>query len=544
MVSTVDGLIVVGILAGGALCWFGYRAYALSERLGRLSFVAFTTILGTGCIVAGVSGLAPSLFPVDVVGSSWAQLPFLFWLLATLPWFVFAVQYTGTRTHISPRTLGLLALPYLAIVVDLLLSILDIGGLPLFNVLGSVVFIYIISLSIGGVYLLMQNTYSYGHTAVWQGVALAVVMVGSLMIWNLMGMQANDTVSQAGAYAAGALVAAAGVGTAWQRYDLFESTPSIGTLGERALTGETDDLMFVVDSEDRLITINETAIETLSVTRSNAHGSPVRDVLGQDSEQLRRVETVTVQTTEGVRQYDPQVSRVGDGHDNDIGATLSLRDVTDRNLREQRLAVLNRVLRHNLRNEVDVVKSHAEQLGRDDEAVDPIIDAADRIASLGQQAHRIDRYVSETAEDVTVDLEAVARSALETVGADEADVTVSVETPASATLTTNRRALVGALESVLDNAVRYADSAVTVTIDARSDGYVVRVADDGPGIPDSELESLDAGTESPLQHSTGLGLWQLKWAVTTLNGKLSFDTTEGTTVEIVVPDRADERAAS
>ncbi|WP_254840145.1 ATP-binding protein [Natronomonas marina] len=544
MVSTVDGLIVVGILAGGVLCWFGYRAYALSERLGRLSFVAFTTILGTGSIVAGGAGLVPSVFPVGGEGSTWAQLPLLFWLLATLPWFVFAVQYTGTRTHISPRTLGILALPYLAIVVDLLLSILDIGGFPLFNVLGSVVFIYIISLSIGGVYLLMQNTYSYGHTVVWQGVALAVVMVGSLMIWNLMGMQANDTVSQAGAYAAGALVAAAGVGNAWQRYDLFDSTPSIGTLGERALTGETDDLMFVVDSEDRLITINETAIETLSVTRSNAHGSPISDVLGQDSEQLRRVETVTLQTTEGARQYDPQVSRVGDGHDNDIGATLSLRDVTDRNLREQRLAVLNRVLRHNLRNEVDVVKSHAERLARDDEAVDPIIDAADNIAALGQQARRIDRYVSETTEDVTVDLDAVVRSALETVEAEEGDVTVSVETPASATLTTNRRAVVGALESVLDNAVRYADSAVTVTIDPRPDGYVVRVADDGPGIPDSELESLDAGTESPLQHSTGLGLWQLKWAVTTLNGELSFDTTDGTTVEIVVPDRADERAAS
>jgi sensor histidine kinase regulating citrate/malate metabolism len=79
---------------------------------------------------------------------------------------------------------------------------------------------------------------------------------------------------------------------------------------------------------------------------------------------------------------------------------------------------------------------------------------------------------------------------------------------------------------------------VTVTIDSRPDGYVVRVATDGPGIPDSELESLDAGTESPLQHSTGLGLWQLKWAVTTLNGELSFETTDGTTVEIVVPDRA------
>jgi signal transduction histidine kinase len=540
MVSTVDGLLVLGILAGGVLYLFGYRTYRLSARLGRRPFVAFTGILGTGCIVAGVAGLAPSVVPLVAEGAAWSQLPFLFWFLATLPWFVFAVQYTGTRTRIRRRTFTLLALPYVALMADLLLSILDVSGLPLLSAVSSVVFIYIISLSIGGVYLLLQNTYSYGHTALWQGVALAVVVVGSLMLWNLIGMQANDTVWEAGAYTAGAIVAAAGVGTAWHRYDLFESSPSIGTLGERALTGETDDLMFVVDDEDRLITINETAIETLAVTESEAFGSPIRDALGRDSEALRQAETVTVQTADGVRQYDPQVSRVGDGHDNAIGATLSLRDVTERDLREQRLAVLNRVLRHNLRNEADVVKGHAERLARSDAEVAPIVDAADKIASLGQQAHRIDQYVSEAPEDVTVDLGSTVRSVLGTIGADEADVTVALELPESATLTTNRRAVVGALESVLDNAVEYAESTVTVNIEPQPGGYILRVTDDGPGIPDWELESLDAGTESPLQHSTGLGLWQLKWAVTTVNGELSFDTTDGTTVEIIVPDRAAE----
>jgi signal transduction histidine kinase len=540
MVSPADAFLALGILAGGTLCWFGYRAYRFSNRLGRRSFVAFTTILGTGCVVTGVAGLAPSLFLFGGEESTWAQFSLLFWLVSTLPWFVFALQYTGTRTQLPSRILALAGLPYLVIVADFLLSILGTGtGLP--NAIGSVVFLYIISLAAAGTYLLFQNTYSYGHVALGQGVTLAVAALGPLAVWNLISTQ-PDVLSRAGVYATGATVAAVGVGTAWYRYDLFASTPSIGTLGERALTRETDDLMFVVDSDDRLIKINETALATLALSRASAHGTPVCDILGEDSEQLRRAETVTIQTDEGTRQYDPQVSSVRDHHGNDIGATLSLRDVTERNLREQRLAVLNRVLRHNLRNEVDVVKGHAEMLAQSDAAVSPIIDAADTIASLGQQAHRIDQYVSEPAEDVSVDLDGVVRSVLGTVGADEADVTVSVETHASATLTTNRRAVVGALESALDNAVRYAESAVTVSIDSQADGYVIRVADDGPGIPDWELESLDAGTESPLRHSTGLGLWQLKWAVTTLNGDLSFDTTDGTTVEIFVPDRADERA--
>ncbi|WP_227134704.1 sensor histidine kinase [Halorubellus salinus] len=541
MVSSVDVLLALGLLAGGVLYWFGYRASRLSNRLGRRSFVAFTALLGTGCVVPALAGFAPSVLPLGGDGGSWTQLPLLFWLLSTFPWFVFAVRYTGTRTSIPVHVLALAGLPHLLIFVELAVSIAGVGS-EAFSAIGSVVFVYIISLAVAGTYLLFQNSYSYEHVALGQASSLSVAAIGTLMIWNLIGQQTGSGAGKAGAYAAGALGAAAGVALAWHRYDLFDSTPSIGTLGERALTRETDDLMFVVDSDDRIVELNETAVRALSRTRTSAIGSSVAALLGQDSEQLRDVETVTVQTTEGRRQYDPQVSTVSDHYDNDIGATISLRDVTERELREQRLAVLNRVLRHNLRNEVDVVKSHAEALAGRGEAVSSIIDAADTIAALGQRAHRIDQYVSESTGDVTVDLDALTRSVLDSIDVDETAVSVSVDCPADATVTTDRRAVIGALESALDNAVSYAESTVTVTLDPQPDGCVVRVVDDGPGIPDWELASLDAGTESSLQHSTGLGLWQLKWAVTILNGDLSFDTTDGTTVQLFVPDRGVERA--
>jgi len=538
MVSAVDALLVLGIVAGGALVWVGYRVYRLSERLGRRSFVAFSVILGTGCVVAGVGGLVPSVLPLDTEESTWAQLPFLFWSLSTFPWFVFAVQYTGSRTKIRPRTLALAGLPYVVIVVDLGLSVLgfEIGYLSL---VGTFVFLYVLSLAGGGVYLFMQKSSSYGHVPAGQGISLGLVPVATLAIWNLLGILDTTTLGIAGAYAAGAVVAAVGVGAARVRYGLFDSTPSIGTLGERALTRETDDLMFVVDDSDRVISINETAVEMLSTTREAVIGTPLKDWVDYGSEQLQASETVAVQTTEGTRQYDPQVSPVTDYHGNEIGGTLSLRDVTERDLREQRLAVLNRVLRHNLRNEVDVLKSHAEML--DDDEVAPILESADAIGALGQQARRIDQYVAGSTDDTTVDLEEAILSVLDTVGADDATVDVSVDIPSTATLVTNRPAVVGALESVLDNAISYADSTVSVTVDSRPGGVRLRVSDDGPGIPDWELESLDAGTESPLQHTTGLGLWQLKWAVRALNGDLSFDTTDGTTVEISVPDRSSER---
>lgn len=549
MTSTADGFLLAGALAGIVVCWFGYRAYRMSNRLGRRSFIAFTLILGNGILITAIFALAPpvavpesvDVLPDDLV---WSQLPVLFWIVSTFPWFVFAVQYTGTRTKISRRSLVLLALPYAVLFFQLVLVTFGIQ-ITIFDVFSTAVFTYIIALAVGGTYLLLQTTYSAGHLSVGQGISLAIVPIGLLTVWNLLGAAGeSSTVFRAGVFAAGAGLVAVALVTSFRRYGLFESTPSIDTLGERALTRETDDLMFVVDDDGHIIRINETAVETIGVPQSEALGKQLNNVIDHDAKTLRQVKTVSVQTTGGSRQYDPQTAIINDHHGNELGTMLSLRDITERELREQRLAVLNRVLRHNLRNQADVVKGHAESLETEGSQVDTIIDAADSIAALGRQARKIDQYVSESPGTVAVDLSEVVNRVLETVDAEDTDVAVSVEVPPSAQVVTNEQALVSALESALDNAIKYADSSVTVTVKKRPDAYVLRIADNGPGIPEWELDSLDTATETALQHSTGIGLWQLKWGVTALNGQLSFDTDDGTIVEIVIPDRESDEMAS
>ena len=540
MVGLAEVFLVVGLLAGGLLCWIGYRASRMPERLGRLPFVGFAVVLGTGCLATGLLGVLPSAVSIDVQGPIWPQIPVWFWIFATLPWFVFAVQYTGTRTRIDRRTGLVLALPYAFIFLQLVLSPVDSGNTVL-SALGSVAFIYTVSLVAGGTYLLFQAVRSAGHLSLGQAVSVSMAPIAPLAVWNAMSTSTGMAATmRTGVFAAGAGLSALALGTALWRHDLFESTPSIDTLGKRALLGETEDLMLVIDDDDQIVRINERAVDTLGVQRSDVLGTTFSGVLNHDFEELRTADTVTIETTLGARQYDVQESTVTDHHGNDLGAVLSLRDVTERELREERLAVMNRVLRHNLRNQADVVRGNAESLEADSDRVDTIIGAADTIAALGQQARRIDRYVSESTDEAVgeVEIRAIVDRVLETVGADDADVSVSVTVPASAQLVTNEQALVRSLESALENAIAYADATVSVTAEERPDSVVLRVADDGPGIPEWELDSLDTATETALEHSTGLGLWQLKWGVRTLNGDLSFDTEDGTTVEIVVPDCA------
>jgi PAS domain S-box-containing protein len=216
------------------------------------------------------------------------------------------------------------------------------------------------------------------------------------------------------------------------------------------------------------------------------------------------------------------------------------RDITERKRREQRLAVFNRILRHNLRNQLDVIRSYAEELvnyTRDDHA-EQIIDATDELAEIGRSAQEIDRVISKTEAPTEIDIAESLRKTVETMDPSRSDVTVTTEFPDEACLRTHEESVTMAVESALENAIENATSAVTVAIKKSEHQCLISIRDDGPGIPDEVLTPLQVGKETPLQHGRGLGLWQLRWCVDTLNGDLSFETEDGTTVRITVPDQS------
>jgi PAS domain S-box-containing protein len=220
--------------------------------------------------------------------------------------------------------------------------------------------------------------------------------------------------------------------------------------------------------------------------------------------------------------------------------TISIqRDVTERKRREQRLEVFNRILRHNLRNQLDVIRSHAEELAdrTTGDHAERIVAAVDELAGIGRRARDADRILSKNETLTEVDIAQTLRETVETMAATGSDVTVTTELPKEARLRTDEETVTMAVESALENALEHAASAVTVAVEDGPDGCVITIADDGPGIPAEALRPIEAETETRLQHGRGLGLWQLRWCVDTLNGELSFETGAGTTVRLTVPDR-------
>ena len=272
------------------------------------------------------------------------------------------------------------------------------------------------------------------------------------------------------------------------------------------------------------------------------------DEVGQLRTSLHRtkayIETITTQAEQiANREFDD--APLDDEIPGPVGEAMAdMRDdlerfIEEREQREQRLEVFNRLLRHNLRNRLDVIRSHAEELAdrTDGDDAEAVLETTDRLASIGTRARRIDRLMARDPDPVTVDLTSTVLELLSQIESD--DVTVNTELPSTATVYTDIEILRTTLTSPLENAIRYADSTVTVSITPTAAGYRIAISDDGPGIPAVELESLAAGTETALRHGRGLGLWQLRWGVDALDGDLSFETDDGTTVSVTIADLAD-----
>ncbi|MHB9288800.1 histidine kinase N-terminal 7TM domain-containing protein [Halobacteriales archaeon Cl-PHB] len=241
------------------------------------------------------------------------------------------------------------------------------------------------------------------------------------------------------------------------------------------------------------------------------------------------------------RAYDISVTPITDFRGTAAGRFVVLHDITQLEIlrsHEQRLSVLNRVLRHNIRNELTVIQGHSALLADtvDDslrQHVDPIERATDRVVSISDQARHIEATLADgerkvTPVDVRDSCDAVVNELQETVTA--ADISVTGPDGIWATAA-GRDQLETAITALVRNAVEHHPSEaaqVQVRLEAQDATVCVAVADDGPGIPSMERRILDGAEETSLEHGSGLGLWLVRWIVEASNGDVTYSPNDPT----------------
>ena len=205
--------------------------------------------------------------------------------------------------------------------------------------------------------------------------------------------------------------------------------------------------------------------------------------------------------------------------------------------------IINRVLRHNIRNDMSVIRGRATLMAdqlQDDPNGPIVLDKIDELIELSEKARELEEVVGNQRERSQTDIVALVDYVADEIEAEFPDATVAREgdsTVSAAVSPTFEQAV----RELLENAAKHGGEtpSVTVTVSADRDAVEVEIDDDGPGLSEQEREVLTSGVETPLIHGSGLGLWLAHWVVNSHSGRIESTVTEaGTTMRVRVPRSA------
>jgi len=214
--------------------------------------------------------------------------------------------------------------------------------------------------------------------------------------------------------------------------------------------------------------------------------------------------------------------------------------------RESQLRVLNRVLRHNLRNDMSVVIAHADAILHSDADGETKAKArtmrrtANRLIDTSTHARTIYEEVLGGDERDPRPVDLVSLVTDEAVGLREQfpESTVETDLP-DAARALGSEALPILVEELCRNALLHNDRppgerTVTLAVERDDDGCCLVVSDNGPGLPAVERELLTGQREeTTIHHGSGLGLWVVRWLVDQIGASISVAAgDEGTEITV------------
>lgn len=319
---------------------------------------------------------------------------------------------------------------------------------------------------------------------------------------------------------------------------------------ERRLRNVTDaafDIVFRVDADGVFESVSGTVEAVLGYEPADLVGEPFSTVIAdedgdrafdafaraRDGDRVSELQLTVVATDQRRRHIEVNIVPVV--VDGDVrGLEGAARDVTRQYQRDRLLSVLNRVLRHNVRNAATVLTGHSDVLADApldaslETHVDAIRETSTDLVALGEKSARLRRAARNHDGTTDADAATAVRSAVER---SELDPTV-LSVDGTGVVNVGGE-LEFAVHELLSNAIEHGGDVTTVAVEEREQSVTVTVVDDGGGLPEQDRRVLEGAQESPLEHGSGLGVWLVNWITSTGGGDVTVDTgDDGTHVEL------------
>lgn len=202
-------------------------------------------------------------------------------------------------------------------------------------------------------------------------------------------------------------------------------------------------------------------------------------------------------------------------------------------------AVLARVLRHNIRNSLTVIRAYTREMGMeadDHDYGEIVLRELDTLLELSEKARQLEQILSNGTRPIPKNIVPVIEEVADAVATEYRSASVSVRSPDEVVLPI-RPSFERAIEELVENAAQHGGESpsVSVVVESVGDAVEIRIRDDGPGLPQMERTAFETAEPTPLTHGIGLGLWMVRWIITTHGGTVEATVTdEGTTITITL----------
>jgi PAS domain S-box-containing protein len=552
--------------AGTAFVWQAtpYAPIAFGVALVAVAFAAAMWRSdrgpGTPALVALALGAAwwSFLYGLELASATLAakllfgRLSYLGIVVVPVSWFAFALAYTGRGHRLTPSTVGLLSLPAVLAATlpwtsgssDLFwatTSLVSSGsGVVLALEYGPAFWLwsaYAYTLLAGGTVLLLwsvpRDARLFRAQTVLLLVGVAAPWLANLVyLFRLFGPGTLDFTP------VGFVVSALALGGGLRRYRLLDVHPATRAVARDELVERMAEAVLVLNDEGRIVDLNGRARSLLGADVDDLVGESLDAVAPDLAAAIDRADGDTAEFATGdpVRHYEIRVSPLRGGNGGPVGRLVTLRDVTERRRRDRRIAVLNRVLRHDLNNDVAVIEGYAQLLAEDpgnEEYAAVIAEQAAEMADLVGTIRDVERALeSESPTRSAVDIVRVVDERVEAARRTHPGAVVETDLPASERVLATD-VVSSAVDNLVENAVEHNDNEtphVRVSVDRVVEGgrphVEVRVADDGPGIPDPDRRVLVGCEGTGLEDASGLGLWLVNWIVSDSGGEVRYEPNE------------------
>ncbi|ELZ25672.1 PAS domain S-box [Halosimplex carlsbadense 2-9-1] len=315
------------------------------------------------------------------------------------------------------------------------------------------------------------------------------------------------------------------------------------------LLDRTSDAVYTVDGDWTVTFWNERMAQRTGVQPEDVVGKTIWDVFGDDIPEELEARYRRVMADGEPAEFEQYVPEPLDywvevrAFADEDGLTVYSRDVTERRERRDRLTeqrddldVLNEVLRHDIRNDLQVVLAYADRLrdavDDDHEAlVETLLESAMHAVDLTTTARQISEVVLSAEDRVErVDLSPVLEREVESVRSAYPDAAVTLDDRLPEATVVADDMLASVFRNLLKNAIQHNDSdvpEVSLTVESAADDITVRVADNGPGIPEARREAVFGRGETGLgSGGTGMGLYLVQRLVGEYGGRVWIESNE------------------